>query len=157
MVEQELTALDSEMTQKLIELKEKQQQQLLNLRQEQYYSEKYQKQAHIKLLIQKLTDVAEECQSSQLKKLKEICEREKKDLKKKMDKKRQEKITEAKSKDRNQMDEEKTEMIRSYIQEVVQYIKRLEDAQSKRQERLVEKHKEIRQQILDEKPKPTIP
>lgn len=29
----------------------------------------------------------------------------------------------------------------------------LEDAQSKRQERLVEKHKEIRQQILDEKPK----
>uniref|UniRef100_A0A8C6XI77 Phosphoinositide phospholipase C n=1 Tax=Naja naja TaxID=35670 RepID=A0A8C6XI77_NAJNA len=125
-VEQELAALDSEMTQKLIELKEKQQQQLLNLRQEQYYSEKYQKQAHIKLLIQKLTDVAEECQSNQLKKLKEICEREKKELKKKMDKKRQEKITEAKSKDRNQMDE---------------------------QEKLVEKHKEIRQQILDEKPK----
>lgn len=29
----------------------------------------------------------------------------------------------------------------------------LEDAQSKRQEKLVEKHKEIRQQILDEKPK----
>lgn len=49
-VEQELAALDSEMTQKLIELKEKQQQQLLNLRQEQYYSEKYQKQAHIKLV-----------------------------------------------------------------------------------------------------------
>ncbi|KAL7991292.1 hypothetical protein Chor_015548 [Crotalus horridus] len=150
---EQVTALDSEMTQKLIELKEKQQQQLLNLRQEQYYSEKYQKQAHIKLLIQKLTDVAEECQSNQLKKLKEICEREKKELKKKMDKKRQEKVTEAKSKDRNQMDEEKTEMIRSYIQEVVQYIKRLEDAQTKRQEKLVEKHKEIRQQILDEKPK----
>lgn len=48
---------------------------------------------------------------------------------------------------------EKTEMIRSYIQEVVQYIKRLEEAQSKRQEKLVEKHNEIRQQILDEKPK----
>ncbi|XP_010186458.1 PREDICTED: 1-phosphatidylinositol 4,5-bisphosphate phosphodiesterase beta-1-like, partial [Mesitornis unicolor] len=122
-IEQELAALDSEMTQKLVELKEKQQQQLLNLRQEQYYSEKYQKREHIKLLIQKLTDVAEECQNSQLKKLKETCEKE------------------------------KTEMIRSYIQEVVQYIKRLEDAQSKRQEKLVEKHKEIRQQILDEKPK----
>uniref|UniRef100_A0A8B9FW99 1-phosphatidylinositol 4,5-bisphosphate phosphodiesterase n=1 Tax=Amazona collaria TaxID=241587 RepID=A0A8B9FW99_9PSIT len=152
-IEQELAALDSEMTQKLVELKEKQQQQLLNLRQEQYYSEKYQKREHIKLLIQKLTDVAEECQNSQLKKLKETCEKEKKELKKKMDKKRQEKITEAKSKDKNQMEEEKTEMIRSYIQEVVQYIKRLEDAQSKRQEKLVEKHKEIRQQILDEKPK----
>ncbi|XP_075452135.1 1-phosphatidylinositol 4,5-bisphosphate phosphodiesterase beta-1 isoform X2 [Ascaphus truei] len=152
-VEQDLTALDAEMAQKLIELKEQQQQQLLNLRQEQYYSEKYQKREHIKQLIQKLTEVAEECQSSQLKKLKETCEKEKKELKKKMDKKRQEKITETKSKDKNQMEEEKTEMIRSYIQEVVQYIKRLEDAQSKRQEKLIEKHKEIRQQIVDEKPK----
>ncbi|XP_004433821.1 PREDICTED: 1-phosphatidylinositol 4,5-bisphosphate phosphodiesterase beta-1 isoform X1 [Ceratotherium simum simum] len=151
-IEQDLAALDAEMTQKLIDLKDKQQQQLLNLRQEQYYSEKYQKREHIKLLIQKLTDVAEECQNNQLKKLKEICEKEKKELKKKMDKKRQEKITEAKSKDKSQMEEEKTEMIRSYIQEVVQYIKRLEEAQSKRQEKLVEKHKEIRQQILDEKP-----
>ncbi|KAL6037413.1 hypothetical protein STEG23_016246, partial [Scotinomys teguina] len=152
-IEQDLAALDAEMTQKLIDLKDKQQQQLLNLRQEQYYSEKYQKREHIKLLIQKLTDVAEECQNNQLKKLKEICEKEKKELKKKMDKKRQEKITEAKSKDKSQMEEEKTEMIRSYIQEVVQYIKRLEEAQSKRQEKLVEKHKEVRQQILDEKPK----
>ncbi|XP_054552394.1 1-phosphatidylinositol 4,5-bisphosphate phosphodiesterase beta-1 isoform X2 [Talpa occidentalis] len=152
-IEQDLAALDAEMTQKLIDLKDKQQQQLLNLRQEQYYSEKYQKREHIKLLIQKLTDVAEECQNNQLKKLKEICEKEKKELKKKMDKKRQEKITEAKSKDKTQMEEEKTEMIRSYIQEVVQYIKRLEEAQSKRQEKLIEKHKEIRQQILDEKPK----
>ncbi|XP_063300076.1 1-phosphatidylinositol 4,5-bisphosphate phosphodiesterase beta-1 isoform X2 [Pelobates fuscus] len=152
-VEQDLAALDAEMAQKLIELKEQQQQQLLNLRQEQYYSEKYQKREHIKQLIQKLTDVAEECQNNQLKKLKETCDKEKKELKKKMDKKRQEKVTETKSKDKNQMEEEKTEMIRSYIQEVVQYIKRLEDAQSKRQEKLVEKHKEIRQQILDEKPK----
>uniref|UniRef100_A0A670Y8W8 1-phosphatidylinositol 4,5-bisphosphate phosphodiesterase n=1 Tax=Pseudonaja textilis TaxID=8673 RepID=A0A670Y8W8_PSETE len=137
-VEQELAALDSEMTQKLIELKEKQQQQLLNLRQEQYYSEKYQKQAHIKLLIQKLTDVAEECQSNQLKKLKEICEREKKELKKKMDKKRQEKITES-----------------SVLTLILDFVFKLqlEDAQTKRQEKLVEKHKEIRQQILDEKPK----
>lgn len=38
------------MTQKLIDLKDKQQQQLLNLRQEQYYSEKYQKREHIKLV-----------------------------------------------------------------------------------------------------------
>ncbi|XP_056423817.1 1-phosphatidylinositol 4,5-bisphosphate phosphodiesterase beta-1 isoform X2 [Hyla sarda] len=152
-VEQDLAALDAEMAQKLVELKDQQQQQLLNLRQEQYYSEKYQKREHIKQLIQKLTDVAEECQNNQLKKLKETCEKEKKELKKKMDKKRQEKVTETKSKDKNQMEEEKTEMIRTYIQEVVQCLKRLEDAQSKRQEKLVEKHKEIRQQILDEKPK----
>ncbi|XP_048456854.1 1-phosphatidylinositol 4,5-bisphosphate phosphodiesterase beta-1-like [Rhincodon typus] len=104
-------------------------------------------------LVQKLTEVAEECQANQLKKLKELCEKEKKELKKKMDKKRQEKITEAKSKDKNQMEEEKTEIIRTYIHEVVQSIKRLEDAQSKRQEKLVDKHKEMQQQILDEKPK----
>lgn len=49
-IEQDLATLDAEMTQKLIDLKDKQQQQLLNLRQEQYYSEKYQKREHIKLV-----------------------------------------------------------------------------------------------------------
>lgn len=49
--------------------------------------------------------------------------------------------------------EEKLEINRSFVNEVVQYIKRLEDAQSKRQERLLEKHKDIRQQIVDERPK----
>uniref|UniRef100_A0A8D2ZXZ6 1-phosphatidylinositol 4,5-bisphosphate phosphodiesterase n=1 Tax=Scophthalmus maximus TaxID=52904 RepID=A0A8D2ZXZ6_SCOMX len=138
---------------KLAELKEQQQQQLLTLRQEQYYSEKYQKREHIKQLVEKLTTIAEECQSAQLKKIRDICEKEKKDLKKKMDKKRQEKINEAKSKDKNVTEEEKLEINRSFVNEVVQYIKRLEDAQSKRQERLLEKQKDIRQQILDERPK----
>eukprot|EP00063_Salmo_salar_P091241 XP_014066076.1 PREDICTED: 1-phosphatidylinositol 4,5-bisphosphate phosphodiesterase beta-1-like [Salmo salar] len=47
----------------------------------------------------------------------------------------------------------KLEINKSYVNEVVQNIKRLEDAQAKRQERLVEQHKDIQQQILDEKPK----
>uniref|UniRef100_A0A3B4TZ36 1-phosphatidylinositol 4,5-bisphosphate phosphodiesterase n=1 Tax=Seriola dumerili TaxID=41447 RepID=A0A3B4TZ36_SERDU len=153
MLDQELCELDQECNQRLAELKEQQQQQLLTLRQEQYYSEKYQKREHIKQLVEKLTTIAEECQSAQLKKLRDICEKEKKDLKKKMDKKRQEKINEAKSKDKNVTEEEKLEINRSFVNEVVQYIKRLEDAQSKRQERLLEKHKDIRQQILDERPK----
>uniref|UniRef100_A0A8C2FXT6 Phosphoinositide phospholipase C n=1 Tax=Cyprinus carpio TaxID=7962 RepID=A0A8C2FXT6_CYPCA len=100
-----------------------QQQQLLALRQEQFYSEKYLKREHVKLLVEKLTAVAEECQSNQLKKLKDLCEKENKDLKKRMDKRRQEKFQE------------------------------LEEAQDKRLERLLEKHKDIRQQILDDKPK----
>uniref|UniRef100_A0A3B4ESN0 1-phosphatidylinositol 4,5-bisphosphate phosphodiesterase n=1 Tax=Pundamilia nyererei TaxID=303518 RepID=A0A3B4ESN0_9CICH len=152
-LDQELCDLDQECSQRLAELKEQQQQQLLTLRQEQYYSEKYQKREHIKQLVEKLTSIAEECQSAQLKKLRDICEKEKKDLKKKMDKKRQEKINEAKSKDKNMTEEEKLEINRSFVNEVVQYIKRLEDAQSKRQERLLEKHKDNRQQILDERPK----
>ena len=53
-IEQDLAALDAEMTQKLIDLKDRQQQQLLNLRQEQYYSEKYQKREHIKLVSLKI-------------------------------------------------------------------------------------------------------
>uniref|UniRef100_A0AAZ3RB45 Phosphoinositide phospholipase C n=1 Tax=Oncorhynchus tshawytscha TaxID=74940 RepID=A0AAZ3RB45_ONCTS len=112
----------------LRELREQQQQQLLELRQEQYYSEKYLKREHIK---QKLTTVTEESQNNQMKKLKDICDKEKKDLKKKMDKRRTEKIKEAMTKEKHL----------------------LEDAQAKRQERLVEQHKDIQQQILDEKPK----
>ncbi|XP_067338677.1 1-phosphatidylinositol 4,5-bisphosphate phosphodiesterase beta-1 isoform X2 [Channa argus] len=152
-LDQELCDLDHECSQRLAELKEQQQQQLLTLRQEQYYSEKYQKREHIKQLVEKLTAIAEECQSAQLKKLRDTCEKEKKELKKKMDKKRQEKINEAKSKEKNVTEEEKLEINRSFVNEVVQFIKRLEDAQSKRQKRLLEKHKDIRQQILDERPK----
>uniref|UniRef100_A0AAR2LG69 1-phosphatidylinositol 4,5-bisphosphate phosphodiesterase n=1 Tax=Pygocentrus nattereri TaxID=42514 RepID=A0AAR2LG69_PYGNA len=152
-VEQELAALEQESAQRLNELKEQQQQQLLTLRQDQYYSEQYLKGKHIKQLVEKLTTVAEECQSNQLKKLKELCEKEKKDLKKKMDKKRQDRINNAKSIEKNLTEEEKLEINRSHVNEVVQYIKRLEDAQSKRQEKLLEAHKLIRQQILDEKPK----
>ncbi|XP_041716179.1 1-phosphatidylinositol 4,5-bisphosphate phosphodiesterase beta-1-like isoform X6 [Coregonus clupeaformis] len=152
-LEQELCVLDQESSQRLSELKEKQQQQLLTLRQEQYYSQKYQKKEHIKMLVEKLTTIAEECQSAQMKKIKDISDKEKKDLKKKMDKKRQEKINEAKANNKNVTEEEKLEINRSFVNEVVQYIKRLEDAQLKRMERLLEKHKDIRQQIVDEKPK----
>ncbi|XP_041951562.1 1-phosphatidylinositol 4,5-bisphosphate phosphodiesterase beta-1-like isoform X1 [Alosa sapidissima] len=152
-LEQELASLEEESSRRLTELKDQQQQELLQLRQEQYYSEKYLKREHVKQLVEKLTAVAEECQNSQLKKLKELCEKEKKDLKKRMDKKRQEKINEARSREKNVTDEEKLEINRTFVNEVVQYIKRLEDAQSKRQEKLLDRHKDIRQQILDEKPK----
>uniref|UniRef100_A0A8C7JCR9 Phosphoinositide phospholipase C n=1 Tax=Oncorhynchus kisutch TaxID=8019 RepID=A0A8C7JCR9_ONCKI len=123
-LEQELCVLDQESSQRLSELKEKQQQQLLALRQEQYYSEKYQKKEHNKMLMYACISWAI-CFTILL-----FLHREKKDVKKKMDKKRQEKINEAKANNKN-----------------------LEDAQSKRMERLLEKHKDIRQQIVDEKPK----
>ncbi|XP_053365576.1 1-phosphatidylinositol 4,5-bisphosphate phosphodiesterase beta-1 isoform X1 [Clarias gariepinus] len=151
--EQELAILDQESGQKLGELKEQQQQQLLNLRQEQYYSEKYLKKEHIKQLMEKLTLLAEDSQSNQIKKLKDLCEKEKKELKKRMDKKRQEKLNEAKSKEKHLTEEEKLEINRSYVNEVVQHIKRLEDAQTKRHEKLTENHKNILQQIIEEKPK----
>uniref|UniRef100_A0AAY4CBM6 Phosphoinositide phospholipase C n=1 Tax=Denticeps clupeoides TaxID=299321 RepID=A0AAY4CBM6_9TELE len=55
--EQELAQLDQESGGKLTELKEQQQQQLLSLRQEQYYSEKYLKKEHIKQVKHSCTSV----------------------------------------------------------------------------------------------------
>ncbi|XP_043074621.1 1-phosphatidylinositol 4,5-bisphosphate phosphodiesterase beta-1-like isoform X2 [Puntigrus tetrazona] len=151
--DQDLLALEQERSEKLSELKEHQQRQLLTLRQEQFYSEKYLKREHVKLLVEKLTAVAEECQNNQLKKLKDLCEKENKDLKKRMDKRRQEKFQEARTLEKTLTEEKKMEMNRSHVNEVVQSIKRLEEAQAKRLERLLEKHKDIRQQILDDKTK----
>ncbi|KAI4871630.1 hypothetical protein NFI96_000014 [Prochilodus magdalenae] len=132
-VDQELTALEQESAQRLTELKEHQQQELLTLRQDQYYSEQYLKGKQIKQLVEKLTAVAEECQSNQLKKLKELCEKIKC---------------------------QKPGLFLEHLHlHVLVYIlgnifsHYLEDAQSKRQEKLLEAHKLIRQQILDEKPK----
>ncbi|XP_077101758.1 1-phosphatidylinositol 4,5-bisphosphate phosphodiesterase beta-1 isoform X2 [Siphateles boraxobius] len=149
----DLMVLEQERCQKLSELKDQQQQQLLTLRQEQFYSEKYLKREHVRLLVEKLVSVAEECQSNQLKKLKDLCEKENKDLKKRMDKRRQEKFQEARTLEKTLTDERKMEMNRSHVNEVVQSIRRLEDAQAKRLEKLLEKHQDIRQQILDDKPK----
>ncbi|XP_016104873.1 1-phosphatidylinositol 4,5-bisphosphate phosphodiesterase beta-1 [Sinocyclocheilus grahami] len=148
--DQDLLALAQERCEKL---KEQQQRQLLTLRQEQFYSEKYLKREHVKLLVEKLTAVAEECQNNQLKKLKDLCEKENKDLKKRMDKRRQEKFQEARTLEKTLTEEKKMEMNRSHVNEVVQSIKRLEEAQDKRLQRLLEKHKDIRQQILGDKPK----
>ncbi|KAA0708139.1 1-phosphatidylinositol 4,5-bisphosphate phosphodiesterase beta-1 [Triplophysa tibetana] len=147
-LEQKLLTLDEEKTHQLTELKAMQQQELLTLRQEQYYSEKYLKREHIRLLLEKLTAVADESRNNQLKKVKVLCEKENKELKKKMNDRRQDMLHE-----KCLTTEEKVEMRRSHVNEVVQSIRRLEDAQTKRQEQLQERHKDIQQQILDEKPK----
>uniref|UniRef100_A0A8C6LFF0 1-phosphatidylinositol 4,5-bisphosphate phosphodiesterase n=1 Tax=Nothobranchius furzeri TaxID=105023 RepID=A0A8C6LFF0_NOTFU len=123
-LDQDLCDLEQECSQKLSELKEQQQQQLLALRQEQYYSEKYLKREHLK---QVLTHKYMILKCRYRVKLLLNCAWS--------------------------LCREKLEINKSFVNEVVQYIKRLEDAQSKRQERLTEKHKDIQQQILDERPK----
>uniref|UniRef100_A0A4W5JRN3 Phosphoinositide phospholipase C n=1 Tax=Hucho hucho TaxID=62062 RepID=A0A4W5JRN3_9TELE len=135
-LEQELCVLDQESSQRLSELKEQQQQQLLTLRQEQYYSEKYQKKEHIKMVHTHTPNPYPQAE-------------EKKDLKKKMDRKRQEKINEAKANNKNVTEDGYTLLSPTPVFVCVQ----LEDAQSKRMERLLEKQNDIRQQIVDEKPK----
>ncbi|XP_070696727.1 1-phosphatidylinositol 4,5-bisphosphate phosphodiesterase beta-1 [Pempheris klunzingeri] len=144
---------DSEKDGRLQQLKDEQQQQLLALRQEQYYSQKYLQREHIKMLTERLSSLAEERHSSQMKKLKDICDKEKKELKRQMDRRRTEKINQAKTKEKHLAEEEKIEINKSYVNEVVQNIKRLEETQTKRHDQLVEQHNELLQVIQDLKPK----
>uniref|UniRef100_A0A8C9VHL2 phosphoinositide phospholipase C n=1 Tax=Scleropages formosus TaxID=113540 RepID=A0A8C9VHL2_SCLFO len=106
-VEQELSALDKESREKLAELKEQQQQQLLNLRQEQYYSEKYQKKEHIKQVLMRCAVAAV---------LGIVIE--KKELKKKMDKKRQEKLNEQQA----ELDQEYQDKFRRLPLEIQEFV-----------------------------------
>ncbi|XP_034040686.1 1-phosphatidylinositol 4,5-bisphosphate phosphodiesterase beta-1-like [Thalassophryne amazonica] len=144
---------DSEKDDVLQQLRDEQQQQLLSLRQEQYYSQKYLQREHIKMLTERLSSLAEENHNAQMKKLKEICDKEKKELKKQMDRRRTEKINQAKTKEKHLAEEEKIEINKSYVNEVVQNIKRLEETQAKRYDQLVEQHNELLQEIQDQKPK----
>ncbi|XP_029926697.1 1-phosphatidylinositol 4,5-bisphosphate phosphodiesterase beta-1 [Myripristis murdjan] len=146
-------ACDSEKEERLQQLREEQHQQLLALRQEQYYSQKYLQREHIKTLTERLSSLAEESHNAQMKKLKDICDKEKKELKRQMDRRRTEKINQAKTKEKHLAEEEKIEINKSYVNEVVQNIKRLEETQTKRHDQLVEQHNELLQEILDQKPK----
>ncbi|XP_076598324.1 1-phosphatidylinositol 4,5-bisphosphate phosphodiesterase beta-1 [Chaetodon auriga] len=144
---------DSERDERLQQLRAEQQQQLLALRQEQYYSQKYLQREHIKMLTERLSSLAEESHNTQMKKLKDICDKEKKELKRQMDRRRTEKINQAKTKEKHLAEEEKIEINKSYVNEVVQNIKRLEETQTKRHDQLVEQHNELLQEIQDQKPK----
>ncbi|XP_061693560.1 1-phosphatidylinositol 4,5-bisphosphate phosphodiesterase beta-1 [Syngnathoides biaculeatus] len=134
-------------------LRDEQHEQLLALRQEQYYSQKYLQREHVKTLSERLSSLAEENHSTQMKKLKDVCSKEKKELKRQMDRRRTEKINLAKTKEKHLAEEEKMEINKSYVNEVVQNIKRLEETQAKRHEQLLEQHDRLLQEINEQKPK----
>uniref|UniRef100_A0A665TU39 Phosphoinositide phospholipase C n=1 Tax=Echeneis naucrates TaxID=173247 RepID=A0A665TU39_ECHNA len=125
LVQRELTALDQELEKQTVQLREWQMQELLKLRQELHSLERGKQQA-----FQKLKETAKECQAAQLKKLREVCEKEKKELQKILDRKRQNSIIEAKSRDKD----------------------KLEEAQSRRQEKLMVRQREVLQHIDEELP-----
>ncbi|XP_043931726.1 1-phosphatidylinositol 4,5-bisphosphate phosphodiesterase beta-3 isoform X2 [Protopterus annectens] len=149
----ELDAFEEEVKQKKVELSEWQMRELLDLREIQHRVEKSKKQEHLRQILQKLKDVAAECHAVQLKKLKEQSEKEKKELQKIMERKRHNSITEAKQRDKNQVDSELTEINRRHIAESVNSLRRLDEAQTKRQEKLVLRQKEVLVQIEEEEPK----
>uniref|UniRef100_A0A671Q3M4 1-phosphatidylinositol 4,5-bisphosphate phosphodiesterase n=1 Tax=Sinocyclocheilus anshuiensis TaxID=1608454 RepID=A0A671Q3M4_9TELE len=124
-VQRELNELDLEVQKQMDRFKEEQMQELLVLRHAQHQTEKEAKQFHLKEANQKLREIAQECQAAQIKKLKEVCDKEKKELQKILDRKRLNSIIEA---------------------------KKLELAQAKRQEKLKALHKDILQKIEEEVP-----
>ncbi|CAL8257988.1 unnamed protein product [Arctogadus glacialis] len=143
---------EGEREEELQQLKEEQHKHLLALRQEQYFSQKYLQREHIKTLTERLTGLAEENHNTQMKKLKDICDKEKKELKKQMDRRRTDKINQAKTKEKHLAEEEKIEINKSYVTEVVQNIKRLEETQAKRQDQMGEQNEQLLQEILEQKP-----
>uniref|UniRef100_A0AAY5EPA1 1-phosphatidylinositol 4,5-bisphosphate phosphodiesterase n=1 Tax=Electrophorus electricus TaxID=8005 RepID=A0AAY5EPA1_ELEEL len=134
-------AAQGEMEKQAVLLREWQMQELVELRKKQQQLEKEKKLTHINESHQKLKEIAQECQSAQIKKLKEMCDKEKKDLQKVLDRKRQNSIMEAKKGDK-----EKAESHDCIL------CLQMDESQEKRQERLKVQHREIFQELEEDLP-----
>ncbi|XP_033961710.1 1-phosphatidylinositol 4,5-bisphosphate phosphodiesterase beta-3 isoform X2 [Pseudochaenichthys georgianus] len=151
-VQRELTALDQELEKQSVQLREWQMQELLKLRQQLHLPEREKQQTYLQEAFKKLKETANECQAAQLKKLKETCEKEKKELQRIMDRKRQNSISDAKTRDKDKAETELNEINRKHIQDSVSLIGGLEEAQTRRQDKLMLRHREMLQHIDDELP-----
>uniref|UniRef100_A0A674CEQ9 1-phosphatidylinositol 4,5-bisphosphate phosphodiesterase n=1 Tax=Salmo trutta TaxID=8032 RepID=A0A674CEQ9_SALTR len=149
-VQRQLTALEMELQKQTVQLREWQMQELLKLRQQQHTLEREKKHTHLREAFQKIKETSQECQTAQLKKLKEICEREKKELQKILDRKRQNSIIEAKSRDRDKAESYVTLCVCVCV--CVCACVRLDEAQSRRQEKLVIGQREALRHIEEEQP-----
>lgn len=133
--------------------KEHQVQELLDLRQTQHQIETETKHNHLVEAYQKLREIAQDCQNSQIKKLKDVCDKEKKELQKIQERKRLNSITEAKKGDKEKAEiKDLNEINKKHIAESVSLIRQLEASQEKRHEKLKALHKDILQKIEDEIP-----
>uniref|UniRef100_A0A452FAU3 1-phosphatidylinositol 4,5-bisphosphate phosphodiesterase n=1 Tax=Capra hircus TaxID=9925 RepID=A0A452FAU3_CAPHI len=132
------------------EFQKKQVQCLLELREAQVDTEAERRLEHLQQAQLKLREVVLDAHMTQLKKLKEINEREKKELQKILDRKRHNSISEAKTREKHKKEAELTEINRRHITESVNSIRRLEEAQKQRQERLVAGQQQVLQQLAEE-------
>ncbi|XP_044537957.1 1-phosphatidylinositol 4,5-bisphosphate phosphodiesterase beta-3 [Gracilinanus agilis] len=135
------------------ELQKKQLQSLLDLREAQADAEAERRQEHLRQAQLRLREIVLETHTTQLKKLKETSEKEKKELQKILDRKRHNSISEAKIREKHKKEAELTEINRRHITESVNAIRRLEEAQKQRQERLVAGQLQVQQQLEEEEPK----
>uniref|UniRef100_A0A8D1XMC6 1-phosphatidylinositol 4,5-bisphosphate phosphodiesterase n=1 Tax=Sus scrofa TaxID=9823 RepID=A0A8D1XMC6_PIG len=136
------------------EFQKKQVQCLLELREAQACHQPVSPLGHLCLQAQqRLREVVMEAHTTQFKRLKEMNDREKKELQKILDRKRHNSISEAKTREKHKKEAELTEINRRHITESVNSIRRLEEAQKQRHERLVAGQQQILQQLAEEEPK----
>ncbi|XP_036619908.1 1-phosphatidylinositol 4,5-bisphosphate phosphodiesterase beta-3 isoform X2 [Trichosurus vulpecula] len=144
---------EEEEMRKYRELQKKQLQSLLDLREAQAHVEAERRQEHLKQAQHRLREVVQEAHTAQLKKLKETSEKEKKELQKILDRKRHNSISEAKTREKHKKEAELTEINRRHITESVNSIRRLEEAQKQRQERVMAGQQQVQEQLEEEEPK----
>uniref|UniRef100_A0AAX7VMC1 1-phosphatidylinositol 4,5-bisphosphate phosphodiesterase n=1 Tax=Astatotilapia calliptera TaxID=8154 RepID=A0AAX7VMC1_ASTCA len=133
----ELAALDDLEKQKN-QLKEIHMQQLLKLREELFAIEREKQKTHLPCL-----DLLSVCHC--------VC-REKKELQKILDRKRLNSISEAKNREKDKAESELNEINRKHIQDSVSLIRGLEEAQTRRDDKLLQRHRDVLQRIDEELP-----
>ncbi|XP_030578480.1 1-phosphatidylinositol 4,5-bisphosphate phosphodiesterase beta-3 isoform X2 [Archocentrus centrarchus] len=148
----ELSALDEELEKQKNQLRDMHMEKLLKLREELFIVEKEKQKTHLHEAYQKLKEIAKECQEAQVKKVKEMCDKEKKELQKILDRKRQNSISEAKNREKDKAESELNEINRKHIQDSVSLIRGLEEAQARREEKLLMRHREVQKHIDEEFP-----
>lgn len=135
------------------EFQKRQVQSLLELREAQADAEAERRLEHLRQALQRLREIVLDAHTTQVKRLKEMNDREKKELQKILDRKRHNSISEAKTREKHKKEAELTEINRRHITESVNSIRRLEEAQKQRHERLVAGQQQVLQQLLEEEPK----
>ncbi|XP_076971970.1 1-phosphatidylinositol 4,5-bisphosphate phosphodiesterase beta-3 [Tamandua tetradactyla] len=135
------------------ELQKRQVQSLLELREAQADAEAEKRLEHLKQAQHRLREIVLDAHTTQFKRLKETNEREKKELQKILDRKRHNSISEAKTREKHKKEAELTEINRRHITESVNSIRRLEEAQKQRHDRLVAGQQQVLQQLAEEEPK----
>ncbi|XP_072826301.1 1-phosphatidylinositol 4,5-bisphosphate phosphodiesterase beta-3 isoform X1 [Vicugna pacos] len=134
------------------EFQKKQVQCLLELKEAQADIDAERRLEHLRQAQQRLREVVMDAHTTQLKRLKEMNDREKKELQKILDRKRHNSISEAKTREKHKKEAELTEINRRHITESVNSIRRLEEAQKQRYERLVAGQQQVLQQLVEEEP-----
>ncbi|XP_020014648.1 1-phosphatidylinositol 4,5-bisphosphate phosphodiesterase beta-3 isoform X1 [Castor canadensis] len=132
------------------EFQNRQVQSLLELREAQVNTEAERKLEHLKQAQQRFREVVLDAHTTQFKRLKEMNDREKKELQKILDRKRHNSISEAKTREKHKKEVELTEINRRHITESVNSIRRLEEAQKQRHDRLVARQQEVLQELTEE-------